>query len=136
MKMIRNLVFVIFGSLILMSSKCSNTKVIFQDSPEFKVSNVYTQKLVPGEQNKKPYIEFGFEITEITNKIVLDSVFCGVGKSIKIKTDGKKRLNLFTEDEPIDNLKYSKALFYYSKNGSKYFYKIDNIKTRETMFLP
>ncbi len=124
------------GSLILMSSKCAQTKVMLQDSPEFKIINAYTQKLVPGEQNQKPYIEFGFEVTGITNRVTVDSVFCEVGKSIAIATDGKKRLKLLVEAQLIDKLKYDKAVFYYTQEGSKYYYVLENIKSKEEVFLP
>lgn len=124
------------GSLILMSSKCAQTKVVLQDSPEFKISNAYTQKMVPGEQNQKPYIEFGFEVKGITNGIALDSVFCEVGKLLEIKSDGQKRLKLLVEDQLIDKVKYDEAIFYYTQDGSKYSYVLNNIKTKETMFLP
>lgn len=136
MILIRKIAFIIFGSLILMSSKCTQTKAIFQESPEFRILNAYSQKLVPGEKNQKPYIEFGFELEGITNKISLDSVFCQVGKSLKITTDGKKRLKLMVNIETIDVVKFDKAIFYYTQEDSKYYYVLNNIKIKEEMLLP
>ena len=136
MILVRKIIFIICGALILMSSKCAQTKVILQNSPEFKIFNAYTQRQVPGERNQKPYIEFGFEVKGITKDITLDSVFCEVGKSINIKLDGKNRLKLLVGDQLVDKLKYAKAIFYYTQKGSKYSYVLNDIKSKETIFLP
>jgi hypothetical protein len=136
MIIIRKIIFALCGAFILMSSKCAQTKVILEDSPEIKVVNAYTQKMVPGEKSKKPYIEFGFEVKGVTNNVIIDSIFCEVGKAINIKTDGKNRIKLLVEGSLIDELKYSSAIFYYSNQGSKYEFELTKIKKEETLFLP
>ena len=136
MSLIRNIIFVLIGIVVLMSSKCAQTKMILQESPEFRIINAYTQKQVPGEQSQKPYVEFGFELKGMTNKITLDSVFCEVGQPVDIKTDGKSILNLKIDSKLIDALKYSTATFYYTKEESKYYYVLNDIKTKEAIFLP
>ncbi len=134
--MIRKIIFITCGALILMSSKCAQTKVIIQDSPVIIITNAYTQKMVPGEQNKNPFIEFGFEVKGLKNILTLDSVFCEVGKSIGIKSDGKNRLKLIVEPQLIEVLKYSEAIFYYSQKDSKYQLLVNDIIKKETLFLP
>jgi len=133
---IRKIFFVTCGAFILMSSKCAQTKVVLQSSPDFEIINVYTQKMVPGERAKKPYVEFSFEVKGITNKMTLDSVFCEVGLSLEINTDGGKRLKLFVEGQHIDQLKYDKAIFFYTQKDSKYQLVINKILKKETLFLP
>jgi len=133
---IRKIFFVTCGAFILMSSKCAQTKVVLQSSPDFEIINVYTQKMVPGERAKKPYVEFGFEVKGITNKMTLDSVFCEVGQSLEINMDGGKRLKLFVEGQLIDQLKYDKAIFYFTHKDSKHQLVINNILKKETLFLP
>ncbi|MDG1476199.1 MAG: hypothetical protein P8Q14_03560 [Vicingaceae bacterium] len=136
MKMIRKVIFVIFGALTLMSSKCSQTKAIVQESPQFEIINAYIQKQVPGQQNQKSYMEFGFEVKGLKGQVVLDSVFCEVGKPIKINADGRSRISLLVEDELIDKLKYNKAVFHYTQKGNKYQFVLSNIKKKEPVFLP
>ena len=136
MIIIRKIIFISCGSLILMSSKCMQTKAIIQNVPELEIINVYTQKQVPGEQNQKAYIEFGFEVKGLTNNLLLDSVFCEVGQSIEIKVDGKKRIKLQIKDPSIDTLKYDKAIIYYTQKGTKYQFMLNNIKKKEEIFLP
>lgn len=136
MRMLRKIIFISCGSLILMSSKCAQTKAIIQNVPELEIINAYTQKQVPGEQNQKPYIEFGFEVKGLTSNIVLDSIFCEVGQSIEIKVDGKKRIKLQVKDQSIDHLKYDKAIIYYTQKGAKYQFVLNNIKKKEEIFLP
>jgi hypothetical protein len=132
----RKIAFIFGVWLILMSSKCSQTKVLLQDAPDFKVFNAYTQKQIPGEQTQKTYVEFGFEVKGITDKITLDSVFCEVGKAVEIKTDGKNRLKLLVENQLITTGKFNKVIFYYSQHGSKYYYVFTNIKIKEDIYLP
>ena len=134
--MIRKIIFIACGALILMSSKCVQTKVIIQDSPVIIITNAYTQKMVSGEQNQKAFIEFGFEIKRLKNNLTLDSVFCEVGKSIGTKSDGKNRLKLIVESQLIDKLEYNEAIFYYSQKDLKYQLVLNNIIKKETLFLP
>lgn len=136
MIIIRKIIFISFGSLILMSSKCTQTKEIIQNVSELEIINVYTQKQVPGEQNQKAYIEFGFEVKGLTNNLLLDSVFCEVGQSIEIKVDGKKRIKLQIKDPSTDTLKYDKAIIYYTQKGAKHQFMLNNIIKKEEIFLP
>ena len=136
MKLIKKISFFVSIWLVLLSSKCSRMDVVFQNSlPTFKIFNVYTQKQIPGEQNKKPYVELGFEVEGLTDGITLDSLFCTVGKSIKIKTDGVNRFKLTEEDKLVDVL-YNKAIIYYSQKGSEFRYVLDEIEKKETIYLP
>ena len=132
----RTTFFVLCSSLILMSSRCTQTKAVLKNSSEFEIINAFTQKMVPGQQNHQPYIEFGFEVKGITNKVILDSVFCEVGKAVAIDTDGRKRLKLTVGEGLFDKMKFSKAIFYYTIQGSKNSYILNKIQTKETMFLP
>lgn len=135
MIIIRKITFVICGALILMSSKCQQTKVIAKANSEvdtFEIFNGFTQKMIPGERSKNPYIEFGFEIKGMIGKTILDSVFCEVGQSLAIKSDGEYRIKLVVKDQ----LKYDKAVFFYTKNDSKYSYILNSIKLKEEVFLP
>ena len=139
MRMIRNIIFLLGGVLILMSSKCAQTKSIVKDSSEaatFKIINAYTQKMVPGERGKKAYIEFGFEVKGLSKKVVLDSVFCEVGQSININADGKNRLKLLIDNQKIDQLKYDKAIFFYKEEGTEYQFVLNDIKIKEPIHLP
>lgn len=137
MILIKKIIFVIGGALVLMSSSCKEAEAIVKETPpEFQIINAYTQKQVPGEENQKPYIEFGFEVKGLINEIVIDSVFCEVGQSIQLKTDGKNRLSLLIESELIDKLKYDKAEFYYTQKGNSYQFVLNEIKKKETVFLP
>ena len=134
--MIRKVIFVIFGALTLMSSKCSQTKAIVQESPQFEIINAYIQKQVPGQQHQKPYMEFGFEVKGLKDQVVLDSIFCEIGKPIKVDTDGRRRISLLVEDELIDVFKYEKAILYYTQKGVRHQYQIGTIKKKEEVFLP
>lgn len=136
MNLIRKIIFVFSGALLLMSSKCSQTKAVVQKTPVVEIFNAYIQKQVPGQQNQKTYLEFGFEVKGFSNTVVLDSVFCEVGKAIKINSNGKNRLKLFVDNQLIDKLKYEKALFYYSQKGNDYQFVLNNIKKKEPVFLP
>jgi hypothetical protein len=137
MILIRKIILVIGGALVLMSLSCKEAEAIVKETPpEFQIINAYTQKQVPGEQNQKPYIEFGFEVKGLISGTIIDSVFCEVGQSIEIKEDGRNRLKLLIEYKLIDELKYDKAFFYHSQKGESNQFELNDIKKKETVFLP
>jgi len=136
MNPIKKISFFVSIRLILMSSKCAHTDVAFKESlPTFRVFNAYTQKQVPGEQGKKAYVELGFEVIDLADGVTLDSLFCIVGKSIKIKTEGVNRFKLTEEDKLVDAL-YRKVIIYYSQKGSQFRYVLNEIEKKETIYLP
>ena len=136
----KHIIILIIAFFVLISTSCNQAKLTSEEVkvivPEFKIINAYTQKMIPGQQNQKPYIEFGFEVKGLSNEVKIDSVFCEVGEPIKIEADGKKRLKLLVEPQLIDKLKYEEAIFYYTNKGVEYNYKITNITKKEEVFLP
>ena len=123
-------------ALLLMGTKCTQTKLLTQtiEPPVFDIEiiNAYLQKNVPGEVTQKPYYEFGFEVKGLDGKTVIDSVFCGVGKALKINTNEKQTLRLSINNKT----NYRKAVFFFSQKEHEKTYILNTIKTKETIHLP
>ncbi len=136
----RGICIFIFTCFLLTEISCKQvektSKDVVEDIPKFKIINAYTQKIIPGQQNQNPYIELGFEVVELENKITIDSVFCEIGKSININRSGKSKVKLQIESRLMDNFKFENAVFYYTKEGNSSFYELNEIETKNEVHLP
>jgi len=122
--------------MVLSSSKCAHTAVVFSDSPPFKVSDVYVQKYVPGVRGMKPYLELGFNISSLNKGVTLDSVFCAVGKPLQIDKAGFRKVRLGNSSEINNGELPKKAFFYYSHKKHNYYYVVNNIIQKKPIILP
>ena len=138
MKELKNIILPSIIWLVLFSSSCSNKLIKLQENPPFKISNAYTQKMVPGQQHAKPTMEVGFEIENLPEGITLDSLYYKKKVAVKINTRGIQRTAFLGSSNQMKNkeLDANKVVLFYSKGKRKYYCILSDIIKKEDLFLP
>jgi hypothetical protein len=150
----------IFSVFILIFCQCKSSKVTFQKNPDFEISEAYAQGFVggmPGNSGTNVVIQ----VLPIEN-IIPDSLYYqnrvsnidvkpgdnGVLWVARFQKITRKEINIAnetTEDVSIDvpemenfpfELEKNEAVLLYYQNNTAYYYKIEGIKIKDTIYYP
>ena len=130
--------------------QCSSVQKL-QDSVSFKIEQPYYQNWVAGVKNGGSGINIFIPVTNLKTNIALDSLYFR-GHKVLLETKPNNP-NLFigrilteanqnedfspkTEAEIPFDLKENEAVIIYTENDKKKYYKIDNIKEKQTEYFP
>lgn len=127
---------------MLLCFKCEKSSIPEEETKYFDISDAYFQKYIPGTEDGVKQLELGFSVNSLNEDIIYDSLYYQNKVYQKFKINENKIVVSSDEISPIafqfisKNLLNNQAILFYSHFDKVYFCYVNDIVTRETIYLP
>lgn len=126
------------SSFLLFSIECEKGETLIEKIPSFSIKNVYSQEQIPGQQNELVRTEFGMQIVDLEENVLLEKVyFNGHFSNQLIKRNEIFKTFLRPEIEKgILEIESEEAILFYLEENKKYYFVLKDVQLKEPIYLP
>ena len=126
------------SSFLLFSIECEKGETLIEKIPSFSIKNVYSQEHIPGQQNELVRTEFGMQIVDLEENVLLGKVyFNGHFSNQLIKRNEIFKTFLRPEIEKgILEIESEEAILFYLEENKKYYFVLKDVQLKEPIYLP
>ena len=126
------------SSFLLFSIECEKGETLIEKTPSFSIKNVYSQEQIPGQQNELVRTEFGMQIVDLEENVLLEKVyFNGHFSNQLIKRNEIFKTFLRPEIEKgILEIESEEAILFYLEENKKYYFVLKDVQLKEPIYLP
>lgn len=132
-------------SLFSIESCVVNEKIVISNDFTFQIQEAYYQKNIPGVQSQKSYYEVSVTLVNLSDNILLDSVFFNGDKLPLSRWNGNNKTVLTAKAKVKvlaghnflnTSIKDSQAVLIGSKLGKKHYFLVDSVTQKADIHLP